>query len=152
MLSVTASLRDRSPKLEKTSRGRQGVDPESSITGELEGVDPESSTAREPVGKSPAVAAIAIERINSKRAVITEYPPRKRDSALRPVKPSGTPRDLHGMDDTSIALLPLTKLFELLAAQRIQPRIAARLPLLAGREAERLLEAGGIAGKIVLLR
>jgi hypothetical protein len=33
----------------------------------------------------------------------------------------------------------------------IQPRIAARLPLLAGREGERLLEAGGVAGKIVLL-
>jgi len=46
----------------------------------------------------------------------------------------------------------LPKLFELLAARRIQPRIAARLPLLAGREAERLLEAGGVAGKIVLLR
>jgi NADPH:quinone reductase-like Zn-dependent oxidoreductase len=46
----------------------------------------------------------------------------------------------------------LPKLFELLAARRIQPRIAARLPLLAGRDAERLLEAGGIGGKVVLLR
>jgi len=46
----------------------------------------------------------------------------------------------------------LPKLFDLLAARRIQPRIAGRLPLLAGREAERLLEAGGVAGKIVLLR
>jgi NADPH2:quinone reductase len=46
----------------------------------------------------------------------------------------------------------LPKLFKLLAARAIQPRIAARLPLLAGRDAERLLEAGGIAGKIVLLR
>ncbi|MBZ5632987.1 MAG: zinc-binding dehydrogenase [Acidobacteriia bacterium] len=45
----------------------------------------------------------------------------------------------------------LRKLFELLAARKIQPRIAARLPLLAGREGERLLEAGGLAGKIVLL-
>jgi NADPH2:quinone reductase len=45
----------------------------------------------------------------------------------------------------------LPKLFELLAARRIQPRIAARLPLLAGRDAERLLEAEGIAGKVVLL-
>jgi NADPH2:quinone reductase len=45
----------------------------------------------------------------------------------------------------------LAKLFELLAARKIQPRIAARLPLLAGREAERLLEAGGVEGKIVLL-
>jgi NADPH2:quinone reductase len=46
----------------------------------------------------------------------------------------------------------LPKLFELLATRRIQPRIAARLPLLAGRDAERLLEAGGIGGKVVLLR
>jgi NADPH:quinone reductase len=45
----------------------------------------------------------------------------------------------------------LPKLFELLAARKIQPRIAVRLPLLAGREAERLLEQGGVAGKIVLL-
>jgi len=45
----------------------------------------------------------------------------------------------------------LVKLFDLLAARKIQPKIAVRLPLLAGREAERLLEAGGIAGKIVLL-
>jgi NADPH:quinone reductase-like Zn-dependent oxidoreductase len=46
----------------------------------------------------------------------------------------------------------LSKLFELLAARKIQPHIAARLPLLAGREAERLLESGGVAGKIVLLK
>jgi NADPH:quinone reductase len=45
----------------------------------------------------------------------------------------------------------LAKLFELLAARRIAPRIATRLPLLAGREGERLLEAGGVSGKIVLL-
>jgi NADPH:quinone reductase-like Zn-dependent oxidoreductase len=42
-----------------------------------------------------------------------------------------------------------TALLELL---RVQPRIAARLPLLAGREGERLLQAGGLAGKIVLLK
>jgi NADPH2:quinone reductase len=46
----------------------------------------------------------------------------------------------------------LPKLFELLSARRVQPRIAARLPLLAGRDAEHLLEAGGVAGKVVLLR
>jgi NADPH2:quinone reductase len=46
----------------------------------------------------------------------------------------------------------LPKLFQLLAARKIQPRIAARLPLLAGRDAERLLEVGGVSGKIVLLR
>jgi NADPH2:quinone reductase len=45
----------------------------------------------------------------------------------------------------------LAKLFQLLAERKLQPRIAARLPLLAGREAERLLETGGIVGKIVLL-
>jgi NADPH2:quinone reductase len=44
----------------------------------------------------------------------------------------------------------LPTLFELLAARAIQPRIAATLPLLAGREGERMLEAGGVAGKIVL--
>ena len=46
----------------------------------------------------------------------------------------------------------LPKLFSLLAQKKIQPRIAARLPLLAGVEAQRLLEAGGVAGKIVLVR
>jgi NADPH2:quinone reductase len=46
----------------------------------------------------------------------------------------------------------LPKLFALLAARKIQPRIFAHLPLLAGREAERLLEQGGVEGKIVLLR
>ena len=46
----------------------------------------------------------------------------------------------------------LPKLFALLAQRAIQPRIAAKLPLLAGVEGEKLLEAGGIAGKIVLLR
>ena len=45
----------------------------------------------------------------------------------------------------------LPKLFALLRTRQLQPRIAARLPLLAGREAERRLEAGGVAGKIVLL-
>jgi NADPH2:quinone reductase len=44
----------------------------------------------------------------------------------------------------------LPKLFDLLAARKIQPRIAATLPLLAGREGERMLEAGGVEGKIVL--
>lgn len=44
----------------------------------------------------------------------------------------------------------LPKLFDLLASRRIQPRIAATLPLLAGRDGERMIEAGGVAGKIVL--
>lgn len=43
----------------------------------------------------------------------------------------------------------LPKLFELLVAKKIAPRIAARLPLLAAREAQRRLEAGGVEGKIV---
>jgi NADPH2:quinone reductase len=45
----------------------------------------------------------------------------------------------------------LPKLFELLQQRRIQPRIAARLPLLAGKRAIEMLAAGGVAGKIVLL-
>jgi NADPH:quinone reductase-like Zn-dependent oxidoreductase len=46
----------------------------------------------------------------------------------------------------------LPKLLELLRAKRLRPRIAMRLPLLAGREGERLLEAGGVEGKIVLVK
>ncbi len=46
----------------------------------------------------------------------------------------------------------LVELFKLLAARAIQPKIAARLPLLGGIEAQRMLEAGGVEGKIVLLR
>jgi NADPH:quinone reductase len=46
----------------------------------------------------------------------------------------------------------LPVLFGLLAARKIRPRIAARLPLLAGVEAQRMLEAGGVAGKIILER
>jgi NADPH2:quinone reductase len=45
----------------------------------------------------------------------------------------------------------LPKLFALLAERRIQPRIAARLPLLAAREAQAKLVEGGVAGKIVHL-
>jgi NADPH2:quinone reductase len=46
----------------------------------------------------------------------------------------------------------LRELFELLAAGKIRPRIAHRLPLLAARRSQELLEAGGINGKIVMLR
>jgi len=46
----------------------------------------------------------------------------------------------------------LPKLFALLAARKIEPVIAHRLPLLAVRRSQELLEAGGLAGKIVLLR
>lgn len=45
----------------------------------------------------------------------------------------------------------LRQLFELLAAGKIAPRIATRLPLLAAREAAEMLERGGVAGKIVHL-
>ena len=45
----------------------------------------------------------------------------------------------------------LTKLFELLKEGKIAPRIAARLPLLAAREAGEMLERGGVEGKIVHL-
>ena len=46
----------------------------------------------------------------------------------------------------------LAALLALLASRRIAPRIAHRLPLLAVRRSQELLEAGGVAGKIVLLR
>ena len=45
----------------------------------------------------------------------------------------------------------LPKLLDLLAARKIHPRIAARLPLLAVRQANEMLEAGNVDGKIVLL-
>jgi NADPH2:quinone reductase len=45
----------------------------------------------------------------------------------------------------------LPKLFELLHRRAIAPKIAARLSLLEGKEAQRMLEAGGVVGKIVLL-
>jgi NADPH:quinone reductase-like Zn-dependent oxidoreductase len=46
----------------------------------------------------------------------------------------------------------LQTLFGLLGRRQIAPRIDARLALLAGIEAQQRLEAGGIAGKIVLVR
>jgi NADPH:quinone reductase-like Zn-dependent oxidoreductase len=46
----------------------------------------------------------------------------------------------------------IVKLFELLAKRAIEPRIAARLPLLACRDAQRMLEEGGVVGKIVHVR
>lgn len=45
----------------------------------------------------------------------------------------------------------LAKLFEFLEQGKLHPRIAARLPLLAARQAAELLEAGGVEGKIVNL-
>jgi NADPH:quinone reductase-like Zn-dependent oxidoreductase len=45
----------------------------------------------------------------------------------------------------------LRALFSLLAERKIAPRIAARLPLLAAREAGAMLEKGGVEGKIVHL-
>ncbi len=45
----------------------------------------------------------------------------------------------------------LALLLALLASRRIAPRIAHRLPLLGVRRSQELLEAGGIAGKIVLM-
>ncbi|CAN5683785.1 medium chain dehydrogenase/reductase family protein [soil metagenome] len=45
----------------------------------------------------------------------------------------------------------LPKLFALLAEKKIAPLIADRLPLLAAREAQARLEAGSIAGKLVLV-
>jgi NADPH:quinone reductase-like Zn-dependent oxidoreductase len=45
----------------------------------------------------------------------------------------------------------LPKLLDLLAQKKLRPRIAARLPLLDGKRAQEMLEAGGVNGKIVLL-
>jgi NADPH:quinone reductase-like Zn-dependent oxidoreductase len=45
----------------------------------------------------------------------------------------------------------LNALFALLAAGALHPRIAARLPLLAAREAGAMLERGGVEGKVVHL-
>ena len=44
----------------------------------------------------------------------------------------------------------LAQLLQQLARGELHPRIAAKLPLLDGRRAQELLEAGGIQGKIVL--
>lgn len=46
----------------------------------------------------------------------------------------------------------LPVLFDQLAQRQITPTIAARLPLLDARHANELLEAGGVGGKIVLVR
>ena len=46
----------------------------------------------------------------------------------------------------------LPKLFALLAERRLKPTIAEKLPLLAVRRSQELLERGGVQGKIVLLR
>ena len=45
----------------------------------------------------------------------------------------------------------LSRLFDLLQAAKVQPRIAARSPLLAARQANERLERGGVEGKIVQL-
>lgn len=45
----------------------------------------------------------------------------------------------------------LPKVLALLQQKRIQPRIVERLPLLEGRRAQEMLEAGGVSGKIVLV-
>ena len=45
----------------------------------------------------------------------------------------------------------LPKLFALAGKGTIKPRIAARMPLLAAREAAEMIEKGGFAGKIVHL-
>jgi NADPH:quinone reductase-like Zn-dependent oxidoreductase len=45
----------------------------------------------------------------------------------------------------------LPKLFELLAARKIAPKIAHRLGLLDARRGNELQEAGGVDGKIVLV-
>lgn len=46
----------------------------------------------------------------------------------------------------------LPKLLELLRTGQVHPKIAARLPLLAGARAQAVLERGAVIGKIVLVR
>ncbi|HEX5168788.1 MAG TPA: medium chain dehydrogenase/reductase family protein [Cyclobacteriaceae bacterium] len=46
----------------------------------------------------------------------------------------------------------LTMLFDLLRQKKIRPLIAKRFPLAEAKQAQELLEKGGISGKIVLLR
>ncbi|UCG43005.1 MAG: zinc-binding dehydrogenase, partial [candidate division WOR-3 bacterium] len=45
----------------------------------------------------------------------------------------------------------LTKLFDSLAAGRIRPVVAARIPLVEAARAHELLESGDCAGKVVLI-
>jgi NADPH2:quinone reductase len=45
----------------------------------------------------------------------------------------------------------LTTLFQLLKEKKIRPLIARRFPLEAAREAQELLGAGGVIGKVVLM-
>jgi len=45
----------------------------------------------------------------------------------------------------------LTALFDLLADRKIEPIIAARFPLAEARQAQEMLEQGGVVGKIVLV-
>lgn len=53
--------------------------------------------------------------------------------------------------DPTLFRADLPKLFALAAEGKIKPRIAARLPLLAAREASEMMERGGVQGKIVHL-
>jgi len=46
----------------------------------------------------------------------------------------------------------LTKLFDLLRKKKIKPIVAHRFPLSESRQAQQLLEKGGVTGKIVLVR
>jgi NADPH2:quinone reductase len=46
----------------------------------------------------------------------------------------------------------LVALFDLLQQKKIKPIIARRFPLAAARQAQELLEKGGVTGKIVLVR
>ncbi len=54
--------------------------------------------------------------------------------------------------DKTPFLEDMPKLFELLAAGKIKPKISARLPLLDARRGNEMQEAGGIDGKLVLVR
>ena len=71
------------------------------------------------------------------------------------VLPDGKKATFYGVTaiyrkDTRPFLEDLPKLFELLAQQKIKPIIAKKMPLLEAKQANELLEKGGVNGKIVL--
>lgn len=60
--------------------------------------------------------------------------------------------NMHVYDHDQVALRRLTReLIDLLAEGRIRPRIAARLPLSKAADAHRLMEAGELVGKVLLI-
>jgi NADPH:quinone reductase-like Zn-dependent oxidoreductase len=57
----------------------------------------------------------------------------------------------HATEDNTWYRETLAELFDSLAAGRIKPVVAARIPLVEAARAHELLEHGGYAGKVVLV-